>query len=503
MLSRTGLRQSKAAASSTSQQLIPSPCFRRLLFSTSSSSRRIPASLRIGGHSPLLAGDGCWKAKNSMFQPTASRFNSTTSMPTEAATTLRSDAVNAVSQADSTDLHDHPLDIEKIPEHIGYLKDLGLDFGWGPSSVIEYIIEHIHIWTGLPWWVSIIGTAVLVRFALLKPMISASDLSAKLRKLKPLTDDIRLRMTVFARARNTIELTKAKAELQDLYREHGVKQWKAIVPLLQIPLGYGCFRVVRGMAALPVPGLTTESVAWLTNLTAADPYFILPAATSAFLYFSLKRGGESGLSGLHNTAWGKFVVYVFPSLSFLFVCFWPSSLQLYFATTGLFALGQTYLLNSPGFRKFANLTDISNRGAGASANNQANNGIRLIYDTIQKEAPKTAGFPPDGNISVVDRAVNSIRSGVKDLKRETMDKLNTAMSSQANTNPDGSPAPPPRLSKQDLKSAEDYEQRKKDEENSKREERNHARRQDYLKQLQAKQEKRKPVYGRRSSQGLK
>jgi YidC/Oxa1 family membrane protein insertase len=83
-----------------------------------------------------------------------------------------------------------------------------------------------------------------------------------------------------------------------------------------------------------------------------------------------------------------------------------------------------------------------------------------------------------------------------------MDKLNTAMGSQA-TNPDGSPAPPPRLSKQDLKSAEDYEQRKKDEENSKREERNHARRQDYLRQLQAKQEKRKPVYGRRSSQGLR
>lgn len=211
-----------------------------------------------------------------------------------------------------------------------------------------------------------------------------------------------------------------------------------------------------------------------------------------------QKGGESGLSGLHNTAWGKFVIYVFPSLSFLFVCFWPSSLQLYFATTGLFALGQTYLLNSPRFRKFANLAETSKPGAGAAANNQANNGVRLLYDTIQKEAPKTAEFSPDGNISVVDRAVNSIKSGVKDLKRETMDTLNTAMGSQANTNPDGSPAPPPRLSKQDLKSAEDYERRKKDEENSKREERNHARRQDYLRQLQAKEEKRKTPYGRRS-----
>jgi len=268
--------------------------------------------------------------------------------------------------------------------------------------------------------------------------------------------------------------------------------------LLQIPLGYGCFRVVRGMASLPVPGLMTESVSWLTDLTAPDPYFILPVATSAFLYFSLKKGGESGLSGLHNTAWGKFVVYVFPSLSFLFVCFWPSSLQLYFATTGLFALGQTYLLNSPRFRKFANLAETSKPGAGASAKNQANKGVRLIYDTIQKEAPKTAAFPPDGNISVVDRAVNSIKSGVKDLKRETMDTLNTAMGGQADTNPDGSPAPPPRLSKQDLKSAEDYERRKKDEENSRREERNHARRQDYLSQLQAKEEKRKTAHGRRS-----
>lgn len=217
------------------------------------------------------------------------RFNSTSTTAAAspaATTTTTADA----AQTGSTDVADlSALDIEQIPEQIGYLKELGLDYGWGPSSLMQWVIEHIHIWTGLPWWASIVATGILVRLAVLKPAIDASDLSARLHAVRDISNPLRQRMLRYARDGNQVELVKARAELQDLNIKHGIKPSKAFVPLLvNVPLSYGCFRVVRGMAALPVPGLASESLGWITDLTVSDPYFVIPLATSAVLYLSMR-----------------------------------------------------------------------------------------------------------------------------------------------------------------------------------------------------------------------
>lgn len=242
-----------------------------------------------------MSGNLSWKPASPAPRLIPARFNSTSSAasassaPAAAATTAGDNAAGAASQAEATDVSDlSALDITQLPEKVGYLKDLGLDYGWGPSALIEWIIEHIHIWTGLPWWASIVGTGLLIRLALLKPMMGASDTAAKIQNLKHITNPLRLSMMHHARSQNTLELMKARAELQALHDKHGIKPWKSFIPMAQIPLGYGCFRVVRGMAALPVPGLASESVAWLKDLTVSDPYFILPAATAGFMYLSFR-----------------------------------------------------------------------------------------------------------------------------------------------------------------------------------------------------------------------
>jgi YidC/Oxa1 family membrane protein insertase len=213
------------------------------------------------------------------------RFNSTSTT----AAAPGENAADAASQAGSTDIADlSPLEIEQIPEKIGYLKELGLDYGWGPSSMMEWIIEHTYMWTGLPWWASIVTAGLLIRLALLKPSIMAADNGSKIQAIRGQSEPLRQRMTYHARDGNNLELAKVRAEMQDLHRQHGIKTWKSLVPMLQIPLGYGCFRVVRGMAALPVPGLATESVGWLTDLTVRDPYFLLPVATAVFMYLTFK-----------------------------------------------------------------------------------------------------------------------------------------------------------------------------------------------------------------------
>ncbi|KAL1970832.1 hypothetical protein VTN77DRAFT_2666 [Rasamsonia byssochlamydoides] len=480
MLGGTGLTRSATAARMASTRLTAPLRSSRSLSSIASRSFRNPVSLRTG-----VWGNASWKPVSSASRLSFARFNSTSSAATSAT------PADAASQAGSTNIADlSPLDIEQIPENVGYLKELGLDYGWGPSSMVEWTIEHIHIWTGLPWWASIVATGLLVRLALLKPAIMASDNAAKILAIRERSNSIRERIYYHTSTGNSIEMMKARAELQDLNREHDIKAWKSFVPLLQIPFGFGCYRVVNGMSSLPVPGLAAESLGWIADLTVRDPYFLLPAATTVLMYLTVKKGGEAGLNQFQGTALGRMMLYGLPALSFCFMAFFPSSLQLYFVTTGLFSLGQTSLLNSPGFRRWAGIAPLARDRQATAEGAEGSRRLRLIEDYVQAEATQATKehAATKNQVSFIDRIVDSVKENLSGAKRELTDKVNR-YSRQAPMGANGSPALPPRLSQRDLKTAEEYQKRRQAEEEYKREERNHARREAYLRFLEAEKEK--------------
>ncbi len=177
-----------------------------------------------------------------------------------------------------------------VTEHIGYLKELGLDYGWGPTAFVETMLEHVHVWTGTPWWASIVLTAVLVRLTMLKAYVSASDTSARMAVITPHVKPIQDRIKAARAVRDREAMMTASAEMQAVYRAANVQLWKLAVPMLQIPLGFGTFRLMRGMADLPVPGLDTQGFLWLQDLTLGDPYFVLPIVTAAAFHYTFKVG---------------------------------------------------------------------------------------------------------------------------------------------------------------------------------------------------------------------
>ena len=154
--------------------------------------------------------------------------------------------------------------------------------------MLESLLEHIHIWTGLPWWASIVLTGIAVRAALFKPMLDNSKLGAKMRILRPITNPLRQAMNDAAKAGNQAAMLEARAELSHVHRKHGVQFRKMIFGFAQVPLGFGCYRLIEGMCKLPVPELASESVGWIKDLTAPDPFYIIPVASSAILYQHLK-----------------------------------------------------------------------------------------------------------------------------------------------------------------------------------------------------------------------
>lgn len=233
---------------------------------------------RYGGLDQSLSGKRSWRAAASIPTISSARFNSSFSHST----------TDVSSSANPVDLPDFSVEISSIPERIGYLKDLGLDYGWGPSSLMQFVIEHIHIWSGLPWWASIVGAGILVRLALLKPMFGAADTATKLNNIRPALDPLRNQLSQAMKDGNTAKAQEFKMQMGKIQEANGVQAYKSFMPLLQVPLGFGIYRVVKGMCALPVPAVAQESVAWLSDLTVADPFFILPACSAAFLYLALK-----------------------------------------------------------------------------------------------------------------------------------------------------------------------------------------------------------------------
>lgn len=57
---------------------------------------------------------------------------------------------------------------------------------------------------------------------------------------------------------------------------------------LQAPIFVSFFIALRKMADLPVPSLQTGGLWWFTDLTASDPFYILPIAVTGTMFAILE-----------------------------------------------------------------------------------------------------------------------------------------------------------------------------------------------------------------------
>ncbi|KAJ5853730.1 Mitochondrial export translocase Oxa1 [Penicillium rubens] len=467
-----GLKRSGAAAALARQRMTAMSRSSRTMSTLRSQSLRFPS--QRGQLKSGLSGSAPWRMTPAVVGPAAVRFNSTSSESTLPEFAFDGTLKNAVN------IHD----ITTIPEGIGYLKQLGLDFGWGFTTTMQWLIEHTHVWTGLPWWASIVAVGLLTRMAMLRPVLSASENAARMTVAKPEAEPLRHQMVAASTEGRSQEAQMLRAQLQEINNKHGIKAWKSMIPMLQIPLGFGCFRVVRAMTSLPVPALTTETAGWIKDLTVADPTYMLPMIAAGTLCLSLRRGGESGQMPVMQTEAGKYIIYGFPVMSFAFMAFMPSALQLYFVASGLFGLGQTYLINSEAFRKWMHLS-IARKPSNepkysAITENTESKSLRNLLERLEKEkaaqkkAPSKVSASPahkDANISFIDRLYNKFGkagSGLSESISKTM----------------GTGTPEQRLAQEKKKRAAEYEQQRKDEDELIRQERNEARRREHMQTLE-------------------
>ncbi|KAG9244701.1 mitochondrial export translocase-like protein Oxa1 [Calycina marina] len=280
--------------------------------------------------------------------------------------------------------------MSNLPEQIGYLKSLGLEYGWGPTSMMEWLLEHVHVFAGTPWWISIGITAVVVRVVLLKFYVGASDVSARLAAIKPMTDPFTEDMKAAQKRRDTAAVMMARSEISQMHKKAGIKVHRAFIPMLQVFTGYGTWKLLRAMSLLPVPGFEDGGALWFYNLAVPDPYFLFPLATSGMLYYTLKKGGETGASTMSPQA-TKILSILFPVGSFLLTFWLPASVQLSFLVTSIMSFCQMNVFQSPRLRERLGMYPLKLPSTAAPA---PYNGLKVKQAPVDPEyqAPRPPGL---------------------------------------------------------------------------------------------------------------
>jgi YidC/Oxa1 family membrane protein insertase len=244
--------------------------------------------------------------------------------------------------------------VSSIPERLGFLKEIGLDYGYGPTAMIEWTLEHIHIVGGLPWWGAIAATAILMRALTFPLYLKSADQAARGAALVSLTKPLTEKMSAAQKAGDQTAVMQAWTEMGAIRKRAGLSYVSQFTPMIvQSVLGFCSFKLMRGMANLPVPGLKEGGFGWITDLTISDGYLLLPAIMAGAMHMMFRYGGETGQSNeMMNPAMRSFMLWGMPGIIFMVTGWQPGSVCIWFVASGGFAMGQAMLMQKPAVRKF-------------------------------------------------------------------------------------------------------------------------------------------------------
>lgn len=161
------------------------------------------------------------------------------------------------------------------------LKLLGLEHGY--FNIVGWMRDGLvgmHQITGLPWWLSIAAFTLSLRLALFPMVVRIQAHNARLAAVQPQFAAL-MQKTAAAKKNNDHQAQQIIAQsMGQLCKEHNVHPLRGLLlPLLQMPLFFSMFWALQKLAGLPLPMLKEGGFGWVTDLTLADPYYILPTTS--------------------------------------------------------------------------------------------------------------------------------------------------------------------------------------------------------------------------------
>lgn len=206
--------------------------------------------------------------------------------------------------------------------------ELSVDYGilWPICRPIFWVLEKMFELTK-NWGVAIILTTVLIKLLFFKLSASSYRSMGRMRKIQP-------RITAL-KERCGEDKQKFSQEMMALYRKEKINPLSGCLPILvQIPVFIALYYVLLGSIELR----EAPFMGWIQDLSAKDPYYILPLLMGASMFVQQKLNPAPP-----DPVQAKVMMLMPIVFTVLFLNF-PSGLVLYWLVNNLLSLAQQWFI---------------------------------------------------------------------------------------------------------------------------------------------------------------
>jgi YidC/Oxa1 family membrane protein insertase len=180
-----------------------------------------------------------------------------------------------------------------------------------------WVLSHLHTLLH-NWGWAIIGLVVLLRLVLYPLSAAQYKSGAKMRKFQPRLQQLKERYGE--------DRAKLNQAMMDLYKKEKINPMGGCLPvLIQMPIFFALYWVLVETVELR----QTPWLGWIQDLTARDPYFILPLLNMAIMWATQKLTPTPGMDPMQ----AKMMQFM-PLVFGVMMAFMPSGLVLYWVVNG-------------------------------------------------------------------------------------------------------------------------------------------------------------------------
>lgn len=216
------------------------------------------------------------------------------------------------------------VDLDKIAPGLG----LTVDYGWLTvlSAPLFWVMALFHDWTH-NWGIAIILLTVLIKL-LFFPLSAASYRSmAKMRVVAPKLEKIKQQC-----AGDREKLNRA---MMDLYKTEKINPLGGCLPVVvQIPVFIALYWAILASVEMRY----APFFGWITDLSAADPYYILPLIMGASMIIQMR------LNPKPTDPMQARIMQIMPIAFSVVFFFFPAGLVLYSIVNNILSIGQQWYI---------------------------------------------------------------------------------------------------------------------------------------------------------------
>ncbi len=195
------------------------------------------------------------------------------------------------------------------------------------AKPLFWLLEFLHRLLG-NWGLAIIALTILIKLAFYKLTEAQYRSMARLRKLQPRLEALK--------ERYGDDRTKLNQAMLELYRKEKINPLGGCLPILvQIPIFIALYWVLLESVELR----QAPFVGWIRDLSAKDPYYVLPVLNGIAMWLTQKLTPSPGMDPVQRR-----IMQTLPIAFAVLFAFFPAGLVLYWTVNGLLGLAQQWYI---------------------------------------------------------------------------------------------------------------------------------------------------------------